>query len=151
MYAYDPFLHVSRLNPIMRWVHQQGSELKRRIRRHLKQTNDSWSVDETYIKIKEQWLYLYRVVDSEGNTIDFYLNKTTNHKDANRFFKKTLQSLHVSLPRVITVDQIPAYPIAIEKLKKEKRYLQASKRDNSNIYILWNKIIDLLKDRYALC
>ncbi|MCQ6530903.1 IS6 family transposase [Bacillus mycoides] len=106
---------------IMRWVHQYGPELDKRIRRHLKQTNDSWRVDETYIKIKGQWMYLYRAVDSEGSTIDFYLSKTRNHKAAKRFFKKALQSLHASKPRVITVDKNPAYPIAIEKLKKEKK------------------------------
>ncbi|WP_033796736.1 IS6 family transposase, partial [Bacillus pseudomycoides] len=43
---------------IMRWVHQYGPELDKRIRRHLKQTNDSWRVDETYIKVKGQWMYL---------------------------------------------------------------------------------------------
>ncbi|WP_230577070.1 IS6 family transposase, partial [Bacillus rhizoplanae] len=53
---------------IMRWVHQYGPELDKRIRRHLKQTNDSWRVDETYIKVKGQWMYLYRAVDSKGNT-----------------------------------------------------------------------------------
>ncbi|EOO62462.1 hypothetical protein IKE_05639, partial [Bacillus cereus VD196] len=56
---------------IMRWVHQYGTERDKRIRRHLKQTNDSWRVDESYIKVKGQWMYLYRAVDSEGNTIDF--------------------------------------------------------------------------------
>ncbi|AJG79516.1 MULTISPECIES: IS6 family transposase [Bacillus cereus group] len=105
---------------IMRWVHQYGPEFDNRIRRHLKQTNNSWRVDETYIKVKGQWMYLYRAVDSEGNTIDFYLSKSRNHKAAKRFFKKALQSFHVSKPRVITVDKNPAYPIAIEQLKKEK-------------------------------
>jgi transposase, IS6 family len=106
---------------IMRWVHQYGSELDKRIRRHLKQTNDSWRVDETYVKVKGQWMYLYRAVDSEGNTIDFYLSKTRDHKAAKRFFKKALRSFHVSKPRVITVDKNPAYPMAIEELKKEKK------------------------------
>ncbi|PEY99458.1 IS6 family transposase, partial [Bacillus cereus] len=49
---------------IMRWVHQYGPELDKRIRRYLKQINDSWRVDETYIKVKGQWVYLYRAVDS---------------------------------------------------------------------------------------
>ncbi|MEH7459537.1 IS6 family transposase [Bacillus sp. JJ1127] len=106
---------------IMRWVHQYSPELDKRIRRHLKQTNDSWRVDETYIKVKGQWMYLYRAVDSKGNTIDFYLSKSRNHKAAKRFFKKALRSLHASKPRVITVDKNPAYPIAIEKLKEEKK------------------------------
>ena len=106
---------------IMRWVHQYGPELDKRIRRHLKQTNDSWRVDETYIKVKGQWMYLYRAVDSEGNTIDFYLSKNRNTKSAKRFFKKALAFSHVSTPRVITVDKNPAYPVAIEELKEEKK------------------------------
>jgi transposase-like protein len=106
---------------IMRWVHQYGPELDKRIRRHLKQTNDSWRVDETCIKVKGQWMYLYHSVDSKGNTIDFYLSKARNHKATKRFSKKALRSFHASKPRVITVDKNPAYPIAIEKLKKEKK------------------------------
>ncbi|AUB67029.1 IS6 family transposase (plasmid) [Bacillus cereus] len=106
---------------IMRWVHQYGPELDQRIRCHLKQTNDSWRVDETYIKVKGQWMYLYRAVDSEGNTIDFYLSKTRNHKAAKRFFKKALHSFHASKPRTITIDKNPAYPVAITKLKSEKK------------------------------
>jgi transposase-like protein len=105
---------------IMRWVHQYGPELDERVRRHLKTTNDSWRVDETYIKVKGQWMYLYRAVDSKGSTIDFYLSETRDTKAAKRFFKKALRSFHVSKPRVITVDKNPAYPIAIEQLKKEK-------------------------------
>ncbi|AXR20567.1 MULTISPECIES: IS6 family transposase [Bacillus] len=106
---------------IMRWVHQYGPEFDKRIRRYLKQTNDSWRVDETYVKVKGQWMYLYRAVDSEGNTIDFYLSKMRDHKAAKRFFKKALRFSHVSKPRVITVDKNPAYPIAIKKLKNEKK------------------------------
>ncbi|MBE7121961.1 IS6 family transposase [Bacillus cereus] len=106
---------------IMRWVHQYGPELDERIRRHLKPTNDSWRVDETYIKVKGQWIYLYRAVDSEGNTIDFYLSETRDTKAAKRFFKKALRSFHVSKPRVITVDKNPAYSPAIQELKEEKR------------------------------
>ncbi|MEH7362313.1 IS6 family transposase [Priestia megaterium] len=106
---------------IMRWVHQYGPELDKRVRPHLKQTNDSWRVDETYVKVKTQWMYLYRAVDSKGNTIDFYLSKTRDYKAAKCFFKKALRSLHVSKPRVITVDKNPAYPIAIKELKNEKK------------------------------
>jgi len=66
-------------------------------------------------------MYLYRAVDSEGNTIDFYLSKSRNHKAAKRFFKKALRSFHVSQPRVITIDKNPAYPVALEELKNEKK------------------------------
>ncbi|USK36774.1 IS6 family transposase (plasmid) [Bacillus sp. F19] len=106
---------------IMRWVHQYGPELDERVRRCLKPTNDSWRVDETYLEVKGQWIYLYRAVDSEGNTIDFYLSKARNKQAAKRFFKKALAFSHVSKPRVITVDKNPAYPSAIQELKEEKQ------------------------------
>ena len=131
---------------IMRWVHQYGPELDKRIRRHLKQTNDSWRVDETYIKVKGQWMYLYRAVDSEGNTIDFYLSKTRDQKAAKRFFKKALRSFHVSKPRVITVDKNPAYPVAIQQLKQEKKIPEGIQIRQLNISItLSNKIIGFKK------
>ncbi|MGE6553325.1 IS6 family transposase [Bacillus mycoides] len=105
---------------IMRWVHQYGPELNERIRKHLKQTNDSWRFDETYLKIKGKNMYLYRAVDSEGNTLDFYLSKKRDAKAAKRFLKKALASCHVTKPRVITVDGDKAYPVAIRELKNEK-------------------------------
>lgn len=104
---------------IMRWVHQYSSKLDERVRRHLTLTNDSWRVDETYIKVKRKWMYLYRAVDSKGNTIDFFKRKSRDRKDAKHFFKKALQSFHISIPRMITVDKNPAaYPLAMEGLKK---------------------------------
>src|SRR6476620_3888267 len=106
---------------IMRWVHQYGPQLEEKVRHHLKTTNDSWRVDETYIKVKGQWMYVYRAVDSEGNTIDFYLSKSRDKQAAKRFFKKALAASHICKPRVITVDKNPAYPVAIQKLKDEKK------------------------------
>jgi transposase-like protein len=96
---------------IMHWVHQYGAELDKRIRRHLKQTNDSWRVDETYIKVKGPWMYLYRAVDSAENTIDFFLSKTRDAKSAKRFLKNALTFSYFAKPRVITVDN---YPVAIQ-------------------------------------
>ena len=105
---------------IMRWVHQYGPELNERIRKHLKSTNDSWRVDETYIKIKGEKMYLYRAIDSGGNTIDFYLSPKRDAMVAKRFLKKTLASYHATKPRSITADGDKAYPVAIRELKKEK-------------------------------
>ena len=75
---------------IYRWVQQYAPELAQRCRPHLKQTNDSWRVDETYIKVKGQWMYLYRVVDSAGNTLEFLLSNTRDTVAAKRFFRKAL-------------------------------------------------------------
>jgi transposase-like protein len=85
---------------------------------HLKGTNDSYRVDETYIKIKKQWSYLYRAVDSEGNTLDFRLSATRDAKAAEQFFRKALRAPHTAPPRVITVDKHAAYPPAIEALQQ---------------------------------
>ena len=105
---------------IMRWVHQYSPEMEKKIRRQLRQTNDSWRVDETYIKVKGKWKYLYRAVDSDGNTIYFMLSAKRNRKAAKRFFKNALSSNHNQIPRVVTVDKNPAYPIAINELKNDK-------------------------------
>jgi IS6 family transposase len=105
---------------INRWVLKYAPELDKRIRPHLKQTNDSWRVDETYIKIKGEWKYLYRVVDSKGNTLDFMLSAKRDGKAATRFFRKVLKAQYTQPPRVITVDKNPAYPVAIDALKAEE-------------------------------
>ncbi|WP_292388162.1 IS6 family transposase [Methanosarcina sp. UBA5] len=105
---------------IMRWVHQYSPEIEKKIRRQLRPTNNSWRVDETYIKVKGKWKYLYRAVDSDGDTIDFMLSAKRNRKAAKRFLKKALDLNHNQMPRVITVDKNPAYPIAINELKNEK-------------------------------
>ena len=88
---------------------------------YLKQTNDSWRVDETYIKVKGQWKYLYRAVDSEGNTLDFLLCAKRNATAAERFLRKTLNASHTQFPRVINVDKNAAYPAAVNDLKAEER------------------------------
>src|SRR5439155_13216296 len=86
---------------------------------YLKSTNDSYRVDETYIKVKGNWKYLYRAVDSKGNTIDFLLTARRDKKAAKRFLRKMMENSHHSTPRVINVDKNPAYPPAVEELKAE--------------------------------
>jgi transposase-like protein len=103
-----------------RWVLKYAPELDKRIRRHLKPTNDSWRVDETYIKVRGVWKYLYRAVDSEGNILDFMLSAKRDGKAAARFFRKVLGAEHTQAPRVITVDKNAAYPVAVDELKQEK-------------------------------
>ena len=102
---------------INRWVLKYAPELDKRIRPHLRSTNDSWRVDETYIKVKGQWKYLYRAVDSEGNTLDFLLRAKRDATAAERFLRKTLNASHTQSPRVINVDKNAAYPTAVDDLK----------------------------------
>jgi transposase, IS6 family len=102
---------------IYRWVQRYAPELEERCKPHLKQTNGSWRVDETYVKVKGQWLYLYRAVDSAGNTLEFLLSQIRDAQAAQRFLARALDASHTTTPRVINVDQNPAYPKAVEELK----------------------------------
>jgi transposase, IS6 family len=83
---------------IYRWVQRYAPELDKRSRPQLKACNDSWRVDETYIKVKKVWMYLYRAVDSEGNTLEFLLSPTRDAQAAKRFFVKALHSTAGSAP-----------------------------------------------------
>ena len=131
-------LHVDHTT-ISRWVQQYAPELEKRCRPHLKGFTDSWKVDETYIKIKKAWVYLYRAVDSRGNTLEFLLSLTRDAEAAKDFFLKALQSsacLTTSpgleneqmgrkaefsalepVLRVINTEKNAAYPKAIAELK----------------------------------
>ncbi len=134
-------LHVDHTT-IYRWVQRYAPDLEKRCRPHLKACNDSWRVDETYVKVKKTWMYLYRAVDSEGNTLEFLLSPTRDAEAAKRFFLKALHSTASSVsltpriqeqveepavsadlpasrstPRVINVDKNAAYPKAIADLK----------------------------------
>jgi IS6 family transposase len=104
---------------IWRWVQVYGPELDQRCRPHLKPTNKSYRVDETYIKVKGQDRYLYRAVDSTGQTIDFLLTAKRDAASAKRFFRKALAAPGNVQPRVINVDKNPAYPVAVEQLKRD--------------------------------
>ena len=98
---------------IMRWVLQYSPILDQRVRKHLNKTNDSWRLDETYLKIKGINHYLYRAVDSEGKTIDFWLSEQSGKDSARKFLQKAMKAEHNQMPRVITTDKYPATEVAI--------------------------------------
>ena len=104
---------------LWRWVQCYAPELNRRCRRELKPTNGSWRVDETYIRVKGKWTYLYRAVDSTGATIDFLLSVRRDGAAAKRFFRKALCAPGHPRPRVINVDGNPSYPKVVAALKRE--------------------------------
>src|SRR5215471_18449750 len=85
---------------IWRWVQTYAPELNRRCRQHLKPTNKSYRIDETYIKVKGKDRYLYRALDSTGQTIDFLLTAKRDQQAAKRFFRKTLLDAANPQPRV---------------------------------------------------
>jgi transposase-like protein len=103
---------------IARWVLHYAPILNRRIRREMRQPNRSWRVDETYVRVAGKWTYLYRAIDSAGDTIDFLLSPNRDLIAAKGFLRLALSAGHIQ-PRVINVDGHPAYASAIGELKRE--------------------------------
>ena len=102
---------------LQRWVVKYTPMVEANFRKKKRTVGRSWRMDETYIKIKGQWYYLYRAVDKEGNTIDFLLTKKRDTKAAKRFLIKAIGSN--GLPEKITIDQSGANKAAIEEYNRE--------------------------------
>jgi transposase, IS6 family len=105
---------------VWRWVQRYAPEIQRRLRPRLRPTNDSRRVDETYIRVKGKWVYLYRAVDSTGATIDFLLSAKRDAAAAECFLAKALGGENHPAPRVINTDEHAGYPPAIMRLKAEE-------------------------------
>ena len=104
---------------IWRWVQAYAPELNKRCRPHLRPTNKSYRIDETYIRIKGEDRYLYRALDSNGQTIDFLLMARRDTAAAKRFLVRAVGASGSAMPRVMNVDRNPAYLAAVEALKAE--------------------------------
>ena len=104
---------------VWRWVQRYSPELEQRLRHHLKPTSKSWRVDETYVRVKGRWCYLYRAIDSAGATIDFLLSALRDAGAAKQLFRNALSSSSHPQPRVINTDLAPIYGSAIPDIKKE--------------------------------
>ena len=106
---------------IYRWVQRYAPEMGKRLRWQWRQPRStSWRVDETYVKVRGEWAYLYRAVDKRGNTIDSCLSPTRSTAAAKRFLGKALAGLKEwDLPDVINTDKAPTYAAALAGLKQE--------------------------------
>src|SRR5688572_2068750 len=98
---------------------EASNAIDRRCRRQLTVTHDANRVDGTYSTINKQWHSLYRAVDSMGATLDFMLSATRKADAAERFCRKVLGASHTVPPRVITVDQHTADPLAFEVRQRD--------------------------------
>lgn len=94
---------------------------------HLRPSNGSWRVNGTYVKVKGHWTYLYRAVDSRGQTIDFLLAVKRDAAAAKRFFRKTLGQPHTMNPRTVTVDKKSSYPRAAAEMKVDGELWRCSR------------------------
>lgn len=95
-----------------RWILRITPIFNKIALRYKKPVQQSWHIDETYIKIKGQWYYLYRAIDRQGKTVDFMLTKQRDMQAARRFFKKAISN-H-ACPLKVTIDKSGANKKAIE-------------------------------------
>ena len=102
---------------IMRWVQRYVPEFAKRWQRYTRPVGSSWRCDETYIRIKGRWVYLYRAVDREGQTVDFFLSEHRDIAAAKRFFERAIEKRGV--PQKITLDGYAASHVAVGELQKE--------------------------------
>jgi putative transposase len=103
---------------VHRWVIKLLPVFEKAFRNRKRPVGKSWRVDETYVKVKGQWKYLYRAVDKAGNTVDFLLRAHRDKAAARRYFEKAID--HNGEPGTITVDKSGANLAALEALNAER-------------------------------
>ncbi|MBG9536130.1 IS6 family transposase, partial [Bacillus thuringiensis] len=106
---------------IMRWVHEYGNLIYQIWKKKNKSAHLVWHLDETYIKVKGEWRYLYRAIDTEGHTLDIQLRKKRNHQAAYMFMKRLVKAF--GEPTILTTDKAPALLCALTKLKHNGLYV----------------------------
>lgn len=104
---------------IWRWTQTYGPEVHRRLRGEVKRKSSTWHMDETFVRIAGRWLYLFRTVDSGGQTVEFYLSETRDREAAKIFLKKALANADNRPPHVFARDGLRSYPAAIRELQGE--------------------------------
>jgi putative transposase len=102
---------------IQRWVVKYSPQLEAAFHRRKRPVQVSWRMDETYIKIKGEWRYLYRAVDKQGQSIDFLLTEHRDQEAALRFLQKAIRRQGV--PEKITIDGSDANDAAIKRYNEE--------------------------------
>jgi IS6 family transposase len=105
---------------VWRWVQRYAPEINKRMRPYLKMSGTSYRLDETYVKVGTEWKYLYRAIDSQGQTIEFMLSAKRDISAAKRFFKKLMRADRRRLPFIIGTDKHAPYPEAFAASAEEK-------------------------------
>jgi transposase-like protein len=115
---------------VMRWVQRYVPEFEQRWTRYMRQSGRSWRADETYLKVRGRWVYLYRAVDRDGNTVDFRLSPKRDVAAAKAFFRKALRT-QGRAPISITLDGYAASHRAVREMPAENKAWKHSKLRSS--------------------
>jgi putative transposase len=102
---------------LQRWVKRFVSLIDSRVRARKKPVKESWRMDETYIKLNGKWVYLYRAVDKEGDTVDFLLRAKRDAMAAKAFFRKAFKEN--GRPDKVTVDKSGSNKAALDSFNKD--------------------------------
>jgi transposase-like protein len=103
---------------VHRWVIKLVPLFEKAFRRHKRPVGKSWRMDETYVKVRGQWKYLYRAVDKAGNTVDFLLRAHRDKAAARRYFEKAIDRNGV--PETVTMDKSGANLAALLAINVER-------------------------------
>jgi transposase-like protein len=103
---------------VHRWVIKLVPLFEKAFRKHKRPMGKSWRMDETYIKVKGQWKYLYRAVDKEGQTVDFLLRAHRDEAAARRYFEKAIDQN--GTPETVTVDKSGASLAALKAINADR-------------------------------
>ena len=103
---------------VHRWAMKLLPVLEKVFRGRKRTVGKSWRVDETYIKVKGHWKYLYRAVDRDGNTVDFLLRARRDRHAAQRYFEQSM--VHNGVPHTVTIDQSGANLAALKAINVER-------------------------------
>jgi transposase-like protein len=99
-----------------RWVIKYASQIEKHFRLRRRPAGKSWRLDETYIKVKGEWQYLYRAVDRDGQTVDFLLTPQRDRAAAEAFLRKAIRGQGV--PEKITIDRSGSNTAAIQRYNR---------------------------------
>src|SRR6516225_1351828 len=116
---------------IWRWAQTYAPEVYRRLQGEVKRKSSSWHMDETFIRIAGKWMYLFRAVDGQGQTVDFYLSATQDREAAKRFLNQALSNPDNHPPHVFARDGLRSYLAAVRELQAEGRIVQRCRQRTS--------------------
>ena len=134
---------------VYQWVKEYAPILYQIQKKKNNKAYYKWRIDETYIKIKGKWCYLYRAIDADGHTLDIWLRKKRDNQSAYAFIKRLIKQF--GKPQTIITDQAPSTKVAMSKLMKDfklKPNCHCTSKYLNNLIEQDHRYIKVRKTRY---